>query len=65
MKNPKISFKTYLEGLLSRGFDGADIDYRDYKKPLYDYNQETLEILKQQTRKMYGVGGLDTHNLFS
>lgn len=60
-----LTFQTYLTNLISQGFDGAEIDYRNYKSPKFDYNVETLKVLKNQTRKMFGTGGSDTHSLFS
>lgn len=63
--NQGLEFSDYMAELLQKGFDGAEVDYRDYKNPKENYNELTLAVLKNQPKKMYGTGGSDTHSLFS
>lgn len=62
--HPDVDFSEYLNDLLDMGLDGAEIDYRNYKKIDVDYNKLTLEILSNYKRSTIGTGGSDTHSLF-
>lgn len=61
-------FIDFLNSYLEKGLDGAEGDYRRYKKPKLEYNQLTKKVLldsqRRSNRDLYSTGGSDTHDIF-
>lgn len=62
------NFIDFLNSYLEKGLDGAEGDYRRYKKPKLEYNQLTKKVLvdsqRRSSRDLYATGGSDTHDIF-
>ncbi len=64
----EANFIDFLNSYLEKGLDGAEGDYRRYKKPKLEYNQLTKKVLlenqRRSSRNTYSTGGSDTHDIF-
>jgi len=64
----ETNFRIFLNSYIEKGLDGAEGDYRRYKKPKLNYNPLTKKVLAEiqsrSTRNIYSTGGSDTHDVF-